>query len=64
MIMVDHDDDGRAGLPAAERTRGVRLARLIQFLITALLVIVLAATVGLWGWAAWWGVSKLIGLLF
>jgi fatty acid desaturase len=60
-----HDaEDGRAELSSGERASSPRLRRGTLLLITALLLGVLAGTIGLWCWVVWWGVTKLIGLMF
>lgn len=50
--------------PRPTRARGFEARGLTSFLTIALLMIFLIVTIGLWSWAAWWGVTKLIGLLF
>ena len=64
MKIADEAEDGRAERLPAERARSPQLRRWTLFLITALLLSVLAGTIGLWCWAIWWGVTKLIGLVF
>ena len=53
--------NGRSELSSTGRALDTRPGRLNQFSITALLLVVLAGTIGFWCWAVWWGASKLIG---
>lgn len=57
-------ENGGAELSSAGRASSPRLRRGTLLLITALLLGVVAATIGLWCWVVWWGVTKLLGLMF
>jgi hypothetical protein len=56
--------DNGDGQSKPSLARGVGPRGVTSFLTTALLMIFLTVTIGLWGWAAWWGLTKLISLLF
>jgi hypothetical protein len=56
--------DNGDGQSKRSLARGVRPGWVTSFLTTALLMIFLTVTIGLWGWAAWRGLTMLISLLF